>query len=1318
MKLNIKYLIRTIIVGGAFLSLTSCNESSMSAKDVIKKHYGNEEFKISFSDTNLTSSLEDIIYTANNIPKLPTPTKVGYRFAGWYFDSNYINPYNSDYLYTKMCDLTLYAKWEKEDFINNGIYEIDYECNIISSTISKGVLADKYGYLEFPDLINEEETYIEKNNNGTFLRIQYDMKYHCPTIDENGELGRLTLEVTDSTNRVSDSESIIDRTGTIETIYYDISGLNIADPITLTVNFYNWNAKLNTNESRDDTEVSYKINFEITNFIGYTTSYVDSNSNLEDGYYLVKTHYAALDKGTSMLDTFNPVYSYIIAKDGNYKLIKPMNSYNSDILGNLEASDYIDLKTGFSRDIAYFTFDNNIVPTSEQMENYSLENWPSIFNASSFGDLSYEFDATTGKYYYVFDLGNKCDKDIFLVGASSGAMAEMFNSGPSYKRVVIDYSSMIKLSSIDYTELAGDSYTYQTSQNYYFLTNRDELAGNTIFNAETDLDTANRMINFFYSASTSSKVDKLYSTRMTIHYNMSKGILESSGNVYNFTSTLECFGYDLYRDKALFGDYLNWQTYSSYSQRERKEIELGVNANINQLVDLSQIYTSKIYKDIDYNTFTYKAYKLTKSGAVDYSSEISLDVSNYTFKFSEDIALVLSSTINDEVKYGLVYVRGLEEPSIEIIDEYVNDNKETIEACWTKDLNTGYYVSNKSYYKGDLAHIPTIKYNSYGVSYTNMNAYNSESDFYHINQVDTSIYILKNGVYTKVDYDYNVWNNALFEMTSDEMVVLYHLTDRYNKVYNLLFLYKGEDKGSYQIVKDEEVVSQGSLSYSSGGVRNTINVVNRESLELVELDEPFNTNITLNVGSNSQKMTLSSFTIYTKEATYKGTTYTEFASHIDSNYALINFVYVSGSDTYTQTYVYNLKINGKAYSNFEITTNEAFYVNTKYKLGSATLMTLDGTKISESNISVSKYVGSYYTSVTDTDVSIDMPSYTFLKSGKYRLYYKFSFNLDEYEEYALKDYNESNSSYSITYRYVTLSRDIEVYDLDKEINVTYVTDSAHPFRSDLANVNINLDGSYSYTLSINMNKINYALDTTYFASSNDNLYKWGYKKINGKIEEYVLPGRDLGSVGVKRNTTNVYLYAIWDEGLVVSANYVSQGVSYNIGTITYYKNTSGNYTLNLSDFRFSLPSNSTHEGWISDKESFYRGTGETRVYSNTTTSLFDESFVIYESCTITAILKEPIKLKFYKYNINDTLSEDSITLINTLPAKTILESHTISESLKANEIKTIKKNSPSNTLYYAIYIDGKLIQIDFDTTLIEKSYLNNGNVMIVAVYEE
>lgn len=1316
MKLKFKNILKHLIVGGAFLSLASCNDSNMSAKDVIKNHYGNQEFKISFSDTNLTNSLEDVIYTANSIPKLPTPTKVGYRFAGWYFDSSYINPYNSDYLYTKMCDLTLYAKWEKEEFINNGIYEIDYEASIISSTLSKGVLADKYGYLEFPDLINSEETYIEKNNNGTFLRIQYDMKYHCPTIDDNGELGILTVEVNDSENRISDSESIIDRTGTIETIYYDINGLNIADPITLTINFYNWNAKITNTESRDDTQVSYKVNFQITNFVGYTTSYVDSNSTLEDGYYLVKTHYASLNKEASMLDSFNPVYSYIIAKDGNYKLIKPMNVYNSDILGNLSNTDYIDLKTGFARDIAYFTFDNTLVPTSEQIENYTLENWPKFFNAESFGDLSYEFDSTSGKYYYVFDLGNKCDKDLFLVGASTGAMTEMFNSGPSYKRVVIDYSSMVKLSSIDYIPLEGDTYTFQTNQSYYFSTSRDELKGNTIFNAETDYDTANRMLNFFYSGSNADKLSKLYSTKMTIHFNLSKSILDSSGSVFNFTQTLECYNYDLYKDNALFGDYINWQAYSNYSQRERKEIELGISASLNTLLDIREVYTSKIYDKIDYDTFTYKAYGLTKSGYVDYSNEIYLNVSNYTFKFESDIALVLSSTIDGTSKYALVYVRTEEDPSIKIVDEYTTDSSEVVETIWTQDIESGYYVSNRSYYKGDLVHIPVINYTSYGISYTSLNAYNSESKMYHMNQIDTSIYTLKNGVYTKVDYDYNVWNASMFEMTSDTMVVLYHLADRYNKVYNLLFIYKGEDKGTYNITKDSNIVSTGTLNYSVGGVRNDIKVIDREALELKELDEPFNTKIILSIGQTNVRMNLSSYTIYTKEATYKGSTYEDFISNISDSYALINFVYVSGSDSYTISYVYNLKINGKYYSAYTITNNECLYINTKYKFNMSTLMTNEGTRISESSISLQKYVGSYYSNVTDTDVTFDTTNYTFLKSGKYKLYYKFSFALDEYEEYALKDYNEASSIYSLSYRYITLSKEIEVYDLDKEISITYVTDSLHPYRSDLANVVINGDGSYSYTVNIKMSDKNYSLDSSCFKTSEDKLYKWGYKKINGNIEEYTLPGGTLGNIGVSRNTTHVYLYAIWDKGLTVSASYTYQGVKYNIATVTYYKNTSGDYTLDLANFRFNIPSDATMEGWKSTALTFYTGTID-KVYSNTTTQLFDQTFVIYESCDISAILKEPLKLKFYKYNINSELLLDNIEAINNLPLKTILEDHTISESLKANEIKTIKKNSPQNTLYYAVYVNGELIQIDFDTTSIEKTFLNGGNVMIVAIYE-
>lgn len=72
------------------------------------------------------------------------------------------------------------------------------------------------------------------------------MRYHCPTLDDDGNPGILTYTVSDTAGRVSSTESIIDRTGTIQTIYYDLANLNIADPIMLNVEFYNWNANLKT----------------------------------------------------------------------------------------------------------------------------------------------------------------------------------------------------------------------------------------------------------------------------------------------------------------------------------------------------------------------------------------------------------------------------------------------------------------------------------------------------------------------------------------------------------------------------------------------------------------------------------------------------------------------------------------------------------------------------------------------------------------------------------------------------------------------------------------------------------------------------------------------------------------------------------------------------------------------------------------------------------------------------------------------------------------------------------------------------------------
>ena len=215
-------------------------------KDAIIDKYGNTQFKITFDSKDLASPLSDMYYSANGMPVLPTPEKVGYVFAGWYFDSaltKVCDVENGD-LYWQMKNVTLYPKWEKEAIVNNGTYEIDYDAHIVEDSVVKGILADKYGWYNLAEDIIANETYIEKNDQGTYLRIQYDSHERGPIFAEGGggEFEVQTYTVTDPGNRISESLSILDRTSVIQTIYYDISGLDLADEITLNVAYYNWGA--------------------------------------------------------------------------------------------------------------------------------------------------------------------------------------------------------------------------------------------------------------------------------------------------------------------------------------------------------------------------------------------------------------------------------------------------------------------------------------------------------------------------------------------------------------------------------------------------------------------------------------------------------------------------------------------------------------------------------------------------------------------------------------------------------------------------------------------------------------------------------------------------------------------------------------------------------------------------------------------------------------------------------------------------------------------------------------------------------------------
>ena len=272
LKRYIKSVLTAIFCFILIFAFAGCGSSSSvkDPKDAIKDAYGGTQFKITFDSSDLSSPLSDLYYSANNMPVLPSPEKVGYVFAGWYFDSALTNPCdvsNGD-LYWKMCNLTLYPKWEKEAIVNNGTYALDYEAKIVDGSVVKGILADTYGWHNFAEDIIADETYIEKNEQGTFLRIQYNCHERGPifadSADATFEVQAYTVE--DPENRVNESLSILDRTSLIQTIYYDISGLNIADPIYLNVSYYNWAADVETREERDRCSVSYKVEFKITRF--------------------------------------------------------------------------------------------------------------------------------------------------------------------------------------------------------------------------------------------------------------------------------------------------------------------------------------------------------------------------------------------------------------------------------------------------------------------------------------------------------------------------------------------------------------------------------------------------------------------------------------------------------------------------------------------------------------------------------------------------------------------------------------------------------------------------------------------------------------------------------------------------------------------------------------------------------------------------------------------------------------------------------------------------------------------------------------------
>ena len=120
----------------------------------------------------------------------PIPTRYGYTFLGWYFESNFINKVTFPYEVTQ--NITLYAKWEKNlptsiSFVVSAEGVLT-EVSGISETNNVVIIPNKVNNIEIKEIGEElflKNTYIEKLViPETVTTLGYKMCYGCTNLKE------------------------------------------------------------------------------------------------------------------------------------------------------------------------------------------------------------------------------------------------------------------------------------------------------------------------------------------------------------------------------------------------------------------------------------------------------------------------------------------------------------------------------------------------------------------------------------------------------------------------------------------------------------------------------------------------------------------------------------------------------------------------------------------------------------------------------------------------------------------------------------------------------------------------------------------------------------------------------------------------------------------------------------------------------------------------------------------------------------------------------------------------------------------------------
>lgn len=1119
------------------LALSGCTAFSGTKSndpyEAIKEVYGTEEFTITFNSENLSEPIDDMTYTAYNMPTLPTPSRVGYVFDGWYFDQNYTTVYYEDVLYLYMCDVTLYAKWVKEELVQNGVYDIDVQLAVVDDSITKGSLADKYGNSPefFLSDVDTDNMQVEKVGDRILFRFSYDIR--TGETFGSSEMYSIAVNTSMMGSSIQVAERIVPQSETNRTIYFDISGIDLDDTMYFTVSAYKWDANVDEGENIDNTRISFTLAVTITQFYGLTSLFADTDIALEDGYYSVKSYYQS-----DMMSAYDAVYSYIYAENGHYFLIKPFTPFTGYVGEDFSTDYYYDISTAMMPAQYYYCIDES-------------------GNFSAYKSTEIEFHADTGRYYFIFDLGTDVKQDIAFTFVIGGPMQVTFHMGSSEMILDIDYSTMTKITEVDYSPLSGDFYHYTDS--FSAVT----TAGLSISDYEyiNSYGTSAPYINFFYSAYNEDDSNrKMYSHRITISPDNNITSAEDL-HIGTFNMDISIYGYDVKSGENLYVNLFRDSSLGEVSLWGNEQIRSGISLNTGDIVDLEDIFHKKVSANIDYTTVEATAYRMI-GDSIDYGSVYDLN-SETEFVFDgQSIAVLYQYEIDDENGIvresgtALIELRSYEAPTVWFINDFSYDSEKTVNIG-----NVRHIYASQQYAYGSIIPYPNLVYSWYGQEEEFIGTYTSDNDEIHPIYVN-NYYLDDNGNYVADNFTLET-DSTSFGMTEDHIVIIYELRNCYGEMYYIYIHFETETQEEYAIVRNDEEIVTGRVTYT-GGSQNVVSYTEYYSAILKsysDLEEMLRNKYYFRTEMGDVLMPAVNAEIYTQKSvqTYSDNIEQEILLLLNgTDYAVIIMTYSDGTNNYTIRYVYNMRFNGEL--SYNAISYDSIFTGRNYLVSKPQITSYDGLVLGTGAISVSYNGEETIEGFTLTENGNDYTIY-FSRTGQYSIIYTVLFTYAGDGERVFN--REGGRFYGC---YIRVVQTVTVENGQGMVTITYVADKDYPFAdSSIGN---------TYTVTYSATDIIYLLSGSSFVVDNGaTLYGWATSPNFSLSDNSMIlsSGAAISDFISTFNNQNVVLYAVWDEKVTVTLSLLT--ISGGVESVTQenvvtrlFSATQGVYSITVQEF--------------------------------------------------------------------------------------------------------------------------------------------------------